>query len=77
VHAYAGRLTHDENAGRFAGAQYRTRAKRQMALANAAFAYRRQQPFKGGIFRFSHYVPQRRDAYLGLSLFVLILVARD
>jgi hypothetical protein len=49
-------LTYDEDASRFAHAQYRTRAKRQKVLANAAFAHCRQQPFKGGIFRSSHYV---------------------
>lgn len=50
----AGRLTHDEDACRFADLQYRTRTKRQVRLASTTFAYRYQQAFQGGINRFIH-----------------------
>jgi len=62
MHSYAGRLTYDEDARRFTDLQYRTRAKRQVWFASTAFAYRYQQPFKGGIHRFIHDTLQiRRD----------------
>lgn len=54
MHAYAWRLTYDQNASRFASAQYRPWTKGQMSLASAAFAYCRQQRFEGWIFRFFH-----------------------
>jgi hypothetical protein len=62
MHSYAGRLTHDEDARRFADLQYRMRAKRQVRFASTAFAYRYQQSFKGGVHRFIHNTLQmRRD----------------
>src|ERR1035437_176421 len=62
MYSSAWRLTHDKDARRFADLQYRTRAKRQVWFASTAFAYRYQQPFKGGIHRFIHNTLQmRRD----------------
>jgi hypothetical protein len=54
MHACARRLTHDENACRFGGTQDRARAQRQLLLANATLAHRRQQSFKREVFGFVH-----------------------
>jgi hypothetical protein len=54
MYSSAWRLTHDEDARRFAGLQNRTRAEREVRFASTALAYRYQQIFKGRIFRSMH-----------------------
>jgi len=54
VHAHAGRLANDEDAGRRTGAQHRARTERQMRFAFAAVAHRCQQRLERAIVFLGH-----------------------
>jgi hypothetical protein len=54
VHAHAGRLANDEDAGRLTGAQHRARTERQMRFARAAVAHRCQQRLERAIVFLGH-----------------------
>ena len=54
VHAHAGRLANDEDAGRRTGAQHRARTERQMRFARAAVAHRCQQRLERAIVFLGH-----------------------
>jgi hypothetical protein len=54
VHAHAGRLANDEDAGRLTGAQHRARTERQMRFARAAVSHRCQQRLERAIVFLGH-----------------------
>jgi len=70
MYSSAWRLTHDEDARRFADLQYRTRTLRQVWFARAAIAYREQQAVQRGIFHFIHNTPRCSPIVVQCRLFM-------